>query len=139
MTRQTKLVTSIMPAFTHLALSMCILLGSVAPAFAQNRPAIEGDWEASDGAFTLRIAPCARNTSMCGTVVAERSVPGEPSQVGHVILKDVRYHQQGTWQGKFIEGKSEYSIELKLAGTQRLSIKGCVALLLCETQNFIQR
>jgi uncharacterized protein (DUF2147 family) len=102
-------------------------------ATAQNAPAssLAGVWILDDGTATVQIAPCGE--SLCGKLIAEKLQPGEPSQLGQTIIRDVRLNGKKGWSGKYIADGSSYGLKIKQSGANLMTAKICAAFFACDT------
>lgn len=132
-----------MPSFSKLRHSSTAVLQSALFAAititvcpVQASPEIHGKWRAVDGSVTVNISSCSDTAHSCATVVEEVLQPGEESNLGKMIVKDIRKDVQKGWKGKYIDGKSTYDADIKSKENGQIDFKICVMLFLCETLSF---
>ncbi len=108
----------------------------ISPAFAQSSPAasLTGVWTQDDGATTVRIAPCG--AALCGTMIAEKLQPGEPSQLGQTVIRDIRANGKKGWAGKYIADGSSFGTKIKQTSANAMVVKICAFALACDTLRF---
>lgn len=107
------------------------------PVFAQSGPAspIAGVWVQDDGATTVRIAPCG--AVLCGTMIAEKLQPGDPSQLGQTVIRDIRANGKKGWAGKYTPDSSTfYTTKIKQNSGNVMVVKICAVAFLCDTLRF---
>ncbi len=113
------------------------------PSFAQaaNKAAksapntdISGEWVDEDGIATARLAPCATNDKLlCGTVIHEVLEPGDESELGKVVIKDIRPTKPGQFSARYrIDDRNYWPVTLKALSPNRLELKICFGLV-CES------
>jgi len=123
-----------------LALAGTMMLAA-APAAAKSP--LEGLWRTPKGTATVRIAPCGRQ--LCGRMIdASRQVKrkakkqGAPNIVGKIVLNSIQPVGPNRWKsqvfvprlGRHVGGK------LLLSGQDRLTVQGCIAGLICKSQDW---
>jgi uncharacterized protein (DUF2147 family) len=101
-------------------------------------PSLDGVWRQDDGSTTVRIAPCAGSVNLCATVIEERlPLPkGVTSSMNQVIVKDMKPSGKNSWKGKFIDAQGTLDATAKLSNPTSLAFRACVAVFLCQTNNF---
>jgi uncharacterized protein (DUF2147 family) len=125
-------------AITSL-LSMVLFHPSLAQAAnkaAKSAPTIDisGEWVDEDGIATARLGPCASNDKLlCGTVIHEVLEPGEESELGKVVIKDIRPTKPGQFSARYrIDDRNYWPVTLKALSPNRLELKICFGLV-CES------
>lgn len=125
-------------AITSL-LSMVLFHPSLAQAenkAAKSAPTINisGEWVDEDGIATARLAPCAMNEEfLCGTVIHEVLEPDEESDMGKVIIKDIRPTKPGQFSARYqIDDRNYWPVTLKALAPNGLELKICFSLV-CES------
>jgi uncharacterized protein (DUF2147 family) len=105
-------------------------------AFAQSTPPspLAGVWVQDDGAATVRIAPCG--PGLCGTMIAEKLQPGDPSQLGQIVLRDIRANGKKGWAAKYNADGSSYGTKIKQTSASAMAVKICAFAFACETLRF---
>jgi uncharacterized protein (DUF2147 family) len=126
------------------------LTASLALAGAASASDVVGVWRTSATGVTIEISKCG--SSICGKILDGNSGPGASPLdinnkdaalrarpiVGLVILKGFSGGPAG-WDGGTIYNPHDggtYSASVKLASAGLLSVKGCVAPMLCKTQTW---
>ena len=109
---------------------------AITPAFAQSLPPspLAGMWVQDDGAATVRIAPCG--PSLCGTMIAEKLQPGDPSQLGQTVIRDIRVNGKKGWAGKYSADGSSFSTKIKQSSANAMVVKICALAFVCDTLRF---
>lgn len=115
-----------------------------APAAANARAPLEGQWKNPKGSVIVRVARCGAD--YCGTVVeasakakATAKKGGTPNLVGTRILSDVKPSGKGVWRGRAFDPKRNIRAPatIRLIGPSTLSIKGClVSGFICKEQRW---
>jgi uncharacterized protein (DUF2147 family) len=115
----------------------------LAAAPAEAKSPIEGLWRTPKGTATVRIAPCGQQ--LCGRMIdASRQVKrkakkqGAPNIVGKTVLNSIQPVGPNRWKsqvfvprlGRHVGGK------LVLNGQDRLTVQGCIAGLICKSQDW---
>jgi uncharacterized protein (DUF2147 family) len=119
-------------------LTLAVLVATTIPHVVRASPEIAGKWRAVDGSVTVDVAPCISNANLCATVIAETLLPGEQSNLGAILVKDIQKDTKKGWQGKFNDGKSTYSTSISLKENGQADFKVCAMLFVCDTQSFIR-
>ena len=136
------------------ALAMVMAAGAASAQTSSG--SAEGNWLASGGAGTVRIAPCAGQPStLCGTFVGLRNAngpDGRPARdvnnpnaalksrpmVGMTFLTGFKPAGSGRWTGGKIynpeDGKT-YNSKLSLNPNGTLKVEGCV-MVICKAQTW---
>ncbi len=109
---------------------------TTAPVFAQSFPPspLTGVWVQDDGAATVRIAPCG--PSLCGTMIAEKLQPGDPSQLGQTVIREIRANGKKGWAGKYIADGSSFGTKIKQSSANAMVVKICALPFMCDTLRF---
>jgi uncharacterized protein (DUF2147 family) len=110
------------------------LTASAASAQSGSTSALAGVWVQDDGTATVRIAPCG--PSLCGTMIAEKLQPGDPSQLGQTVIRDIRANGKKGWAGNYIADDSSYGTKIKQTNANALAVKICAFAFACETLRF---
>ena len=112
-----------------------------------------GTW--SMGKVTIKVTDCGGG--LCGTIVGLREpiskIDGKPKVdrenpdvskrkrplIGLAVLIGMRQAGEGKWQGAIYnpDDGNTYSASIKLDG-DKMKVKGCVAGILCKTNNFVR-
>lgn len=137
---------------TLTALALMMSVGFAGPAFAAEA---SGTWAMTDGKVTVKVSQCGAN--VCARIVGLKEpiskIDGKPKVdrenpdpelrkrplIGLQILIGMKPSGDDTWKGAIYnpdDGKT-YSATLKLDG-DRMSVKGCVASILCKTNKFVR-
>jgi uncharacterized protein (DUF2147 family) len=105
-------------------------------ASAQSGPTspLAGVWIQDDGAATVRIASCG--PGLCGTMIAEKLQPGDPSQLGQTVIRDIRANGKKGWVAKYIADGSSFGTKIKQTDTNAMAVKICAFAFACETLRF---
>jgi uncharacterized protein (DUF2147 family) len=113
-----------------------VALLAISPAAAQNgaTTSLAGVWVQDDGTATVRIAPCGQ--SFCGTMIAEKLQPGDPSQLGQTVIRDIRANGKKGWPGKYIADGSSFGTRIKQSSANAMAVKICAFAFACETLRF---
>lgn len=108
----------------------------ISPAFAQSSPAspLAGVWVQDDGTATVRIAPCG--PALCGTMIAEKLQPGDPSQLGQTVIRDLRANNKKGWAAKYVADGTSYGTKIKQTNANAMAVKICAFAFACETLRF---
>jgi uncharacterized protein (DUF2147 family) len=114
------------------ALAVAVSLTASA-ASAQSGPSspLAGVWILDDGATTVRIAPCG--PSLCGTMIAEKLQPGDPSQLGQTVIRDIRTNGKKGWAGKYVADGESYGARIQQTNANAITVKICAFAFACET------
>lgn len=109
---------------------------TISPAGAQSgpKPALAGVWIQDDGAATVRIEPCG--PGLCGTMIGEKLQPGDPSQLGQIVIRDIRAKGEKSWVAKYIADGSSFGTKIKQTGANAMAVKICAFVFACETLRF---
>ena len=109
---------------------------TITPALAQSGPAspLAGVWVQDDGAATVRIAPCG--PSLCGTMIAEKLQPSDPSQLGQTVIREIRANGKKGWTGKYIADGSSFGTKIKQSSANAMVVKICALPFMCDTLRF---
>jgi uncharacterized protein (DUF2147 family) len=121
---------------THSLALIAFTLATGAPA--QTAPSLLGKWAAKDGTSSIVIAPCTGSADLCATVVAEKLAANEPSRLGKVAVRDIRFDKRKGWRGRFIDGGADYAASAKMASNDAFAFKVCVFAFVCDTQPFVR-
>ena len=117
--------------FILTAISGTLLTGAAlaaAPAIIQ-----PGVWRTQDGTTTVRIADCKGTSDQCATVIEERLAPGEPSQLGKTLVRDIRPGSKKGWTGKYVADNQPLAAKISQAGPNTMKFKICAFAFLCDT------
>ncbi len=120
------------------ALAAATLLTASVPAQAQPSDPLLGVWQSVDATATVRIAPCDRGQSLCATKIAERLEPGERSELGKVMVRDIRRNGNKGWVGQFDADGQFMSAKIRQSGAGSMSVKICALAFLCDTIKFVR-
>lgn len=110
---------------------------SAVGALAQSPSPLLGDWRAQDGSGTARIAPCRQGPGHCATVIQERSVAGEPSVLGQVIVRNL-VPARNNWTGVYVTDGQNFNARIKLLNATTLEMRVCANIILCETGRYVR-
>ena len=125
-------------------LALCVALTPMTASAAPND--VFGVWLTKDGAGHVEITPCGQ--SACGTVIWGEPGSGSPTDeknpnpalrsrriVGLRILDSFTRGRNGWVNGRIYDPKSgnTYRSEIATQANGTLTVKGCVAPLLCRT------
>jgi uncharacterized protein (DUF2147 family) len=102
-------------------------------ALAQSIPNLDGLWRAEDGSTTVRVAKCPTSPNWCAIVVAEQLKPGEPSQLNHMLVRDMRTKGNRQWAGQYAVDGQNMKAGAKLLRPDMLAFKVCAFAFLCDT------
>lgn len=94
-----------------------------------------GDWRATDGSATARVAPCGQGAGLCATVIEERPVPGEVPTLGQVMVRNIVPARSG-WTGVYGGPNDNLAARLRLLNPNRIEMRVCAVALLCDTAVF---
>ena len=128
-------------------------------ALALAQPAYAGDpsgtWSMANGKVTVKVRRCGG--TICGSIARLKEpiskIDGKPKVdrenpdaalrkrplIGLPILIGMKPAGEDTWRGAIYnpDDGNTYSATLTLAGA-RMKVKGCVAGILCKTNNFVK-
>jgi uncharacterized protein (DUF2147 family) len=120
-----------------LALLSALFVLVAQNAFAQTVTSLEGKWRLQDQSATVNIAPCINSSNLCATVIEEVVPPGEKSNLGLIMLRDITKDPRNNgWRGKFVDGKTTLDATITEKGTDTVDFKFCVLLILCDVQTY---
>lgn len=120
-----------MRKFILTAISGTLLTGT---ALAAPSAIIQpGVWRTQDGTATVRIANCKGTSDQCATVIEERLQPGEPSQLGQTLVRDIRPASKKGWTGKYVADNQPLAAKISQAGPNTMKFKVCAFAFLCDT------
>ena len=108
------------------------------PVQAQSADPLLGVWQSVDATATVRITPCERGQSLCATKIAERLEPGERSELGKIIVRDIRRNGNKGWVGQFDADGQFMAAKVRQAGANSMSVKICALAFLCDTIKFVR-
>ncbi len=111
----------------------------------------------TNGKVTVRVRDCGSGT-LCGAIVGLKDpiskIDGKPKVdrenpkaslrkrplIGLPVLIGMKPAGEGRWQGAIYnpDDGNTYSASLELAGDNRMKVRGCVAGILCKTNNFVR-
>jgi uncharacterized protein (DUF2147 family) len=115
------------------------LLLAAVPATAKSP--LEGLWRTPKGTATVRIAPCGQ--SLCGKMIdasakvqRKAAKQGAPGIVGRQVLNGIRPVGPNRWKSQVFVPKLGRHVggNLILNGRDQLTVRGCVAGLICKSQ-----
>jgi uncharacterized protein (DUF2147 family) len=111
---------------------------------------LQGVWATPVDKSRVRIEACGAD--LCGYVVTSTRLVAEPDQrdvrnpdpslrgraVRNLKIFEVRRATPLDWRGSIYDPKSghSYSVTLRLEGSDRLKLTGCLIAFLCETQSW---
>lgn len=132
--------------------ALAVVMSLAGSAVAQE-PA--GLWSMANGKVTVKVRPCGG--TICGTIAGLKEpiskIDGKPKVdrenpdpalrkrplIGLPILIGMKSAGEDTWKGAIYnpDDGNTYSATLTLAGS-KMKVKGCVAGILCKTNNFVR-
>ena len=122
-------------------LSMAMIALAAAPVTANARSNLEGRWK--NGKMEIVIAPCGR--SLCGTVVKasarqqQRARDGSGANlIGERVIDNIRPAGDGTYHADVFVADRDTNARgtIEQVGPDRLSVRGCVWLVICKTTHW---
>ena len=127
-------------------LSLVLFVGTVTPAIARAREAIEGTWKNRPNTLEVRIAACGK--SLCGTIInaadsAKESTrrAGTERLIGTRVLTGLKRSPNGSYTGDVYNP----NLNLHASGTVTMVsptviiVRGCVlAGLICKQQHWLR-
>jgi uncharacterized protein (DUF2147 family) len=122
-----------MRIFTLAAMAVALASSAALAQSVPNLP-LAGVWVQDDGAATVRIAPCG--SGLCGTMIAEKLQPGDPSQLGQTVIRDIRANGSKGWAAKYLADGSSYGTKIKQTSPTAIAVKICAFAFACETLRF---
>ena len=115
------------------------LVLAAAPAAAKSP--LEGLWRTPKGTATVRIEPCGQQ--LCGKMIAasnqvrrKAKKQGAPNIVGKTVLNSIERTGPNRWKSRVFVPKlgSHVGGSLVLKGRDLLTVRGCIAGLICKSQ-----
>jgi uncharacterized protein (DUF2147 family) len=140
------------PAFAAAAILMS---AAALPALADDATPY-GIWAMTNGKVTVRVHECGG--TICGSIVALKEpiskIDGKPkvdrenpkpglrkrALIGLPVLIGMKPAGEGRWTGAIYnpdDGRT-YSASVELASANAMSVRGCVAGILCKTNKFVR-
>ena len=114
-----------------------LLVASI-PVHAQPADPLLGVWQSADASATVRITPCDRGQFLCATKIAEKLEPGEKSELGKVMVRDIRRNGNKGWIGQFDTDGQFIPAKIRQSGANSMSVKICALGFLCDTIKFVR-
>jgi uncharacterized protein (DUF2147 family) len=114
-------------------LMMAIVTITPIPSLAQAPHPLAGIWRQDDGSATVRIQNCSNRETICGTVIAERLEPQQPSLLNQTVVRDMRPAGKQAWVGNYVVEGQSMKARAKLLGPDALAVKVCSMGIFCET------
>lgn len=125
----------------HFILSLASLAVAAAPAMANAAPNLQGHWK--NGKMEIVIAQCGR--SLCGTVVKAsprqqaRAQSGSGTRlVGAKVIDNIQPAGPGVFHANVFVADRDTNARgtIQMNGPDRLTVRGCVMLVLCKTTHW---
>ena len=126
---------------TRAAILVAALSVLIVPGTAQARSPLEGLWRTPKGTATVRIAPCGKQ--LCGRMIdasakvqRKAAKQGAPGIVGRTVLNSIEPAGPNRWKSRVFVPKLGRHVggNLILNGQDQLTVRGCVAGLICRSQ-----
>lgn len=121
----------------YVVAALLVLYPALSNAQTSQNPV--GTWVAKDGSSTVRIAPCGDRDTYCATVIQERLNPGDPSNIGSIVVRDLKLSRKKGWLGKYMADGTSYPASAKFRGKTEVAFKVCAFAFLCDTQVFVKK
>ena len=132
--------------------ALAMVMSLAGPAVAEEAA---GLWSMANGKVMVKVRPCGG--TICGTIAGLKEpiskIDGKPKVdrenpdpalrqrplIGLTILIGMKPAGEDTWKGAIYnpDDGNTYSATLTLDGA-RMKVKGCVAGILCKTNNFVR-
>lgn len=134
-----------------------LALGAMSASASASENLPYGKWAMANGKVTVKVRDCGGGT-LCGSIVALKEpiskVDGKPKVdrenpkaslrkrplIGLPVLIGMKPDGEGRWQGAIYnpDDGNTYSASIVLASQNKMKVKGCVAGILCKTNDFIR-
>ncbi len=132
--------------------ALAMVMSLAGPAVAEEAA---GLWSMANGKVMVKVRPCGG--TICGTIAGLKEpiskIDGKPKVdrenpdpalrqrplIGLTILIGMKPAGEDTWKGAIYnpDDGNTYSATLTLDGS-KMKVKGCVAGILCKTNNFVR-
>ena len=127
-----------MPNPLKYAFALAAFLVASSPVQAQSADPLLGVWQSVDATATVRITPCERGQTLCATKIAEKLEPGERSELGKIMVRNIRRNGNKGWIGQFDADGQFMAAKVRQAGANSMSVKICALAFLCDTIKFVR-
>ena len=127
-----------MPNPLKSAFALAAFLVASSPVQAQSADPLLGVWQSVDATATVRITPCERGQTLCATKIAEKLEPGERSELGKIMVRNIRRNGNKGWIGQFDADGQFIPAKVRQAGANSMSVKICALAFLCDTIKFMR-
>jgi hypothetical protein len=111
--------------------ALATVAAMAAPVWAEEVPAIAGDWQTGTGDLAYRLELCGSGQELCGIMTYSRDPdPRLQRNVGRQIVDRARRVGPQSWKGDLIFAGQRLNGTMTLAGDE-LKFDGCAYLIIC--------